>query len=298
MTVQRELFITVAINKKVCPNCEATDCHGKCRRCMSLAYCSKECQVSDWAKHKVICKTFGHIIHMTEQWKETVDESTFRMFIDTRISEVFCLSLIVLGIDAQVIYQLPVFKGCTRALALPTVVANGRAYNIAYHFTDGLLPFGIPSGSVQIPLPGDITKYELVNLLLKAVHDQFKEAPWLVPRDLDKEDFEIMRMYLCRSAIVSYCFKYDTHFASEIFREDVIKTAFGETREEFKKRMDAWIDGWMQPAGRDEAYMELSRVSLLNKDLSSISFKKKETLIRCARSLRFKERMAMSEFLR
>ena len=28
---------------------------GKCKRCNKIKYCSRECQIKDWKRHKVIC---------------------------------------------------------------------------------------------------------------------------------------------------------------------------------------------------------------------------------------------------
>ena len=43
-------------DKGVCAAC-LTVCHPlKCGRCKGVAYCSKECQATDWSKHKSLCK--------------------------------------------------------------------------------------------------------------------------------------------------------------------------------------------------------------------------------------------------
>jgi MYND finger len=41
---------------RACARCGRGDNLKKCRRCMAVRYCSKECQTADWAAHKGACR--------------------------------------------------------------------------------------------------------------------------------------------------------------------------------------------------------------------------------------------------
>ena len=47
----------------VCANCGERDNRlKKCDRCRSVAYCSRECQVADWPKHRVVCGKTSEVL--------------------------------------------------------------------------------------------------------------------------------------------------------------------------------------------------------------------------------------------
>jgi hypothetical protein len=47
---------TVTFLSKVCRLCNSKDGVRVCGRCERVYYCSKGCQVSDWRRHKLMCK--------------------------------------------------------------------------------------------------------------------------------------------------------------------------------------------------------------------------------------------------
>ena len=40
---------------KICSKCGKLDSTFKCSKCKNVYYCSKECQISHWAQHKIFC---------------------------------------------------------------------------------------------------------------------------------------------------------------------------------------------------------------------------------------------------
>ncbi|KAK7677857.1 hypothetical protein QCA50_019169 [Cerrena zonata] len=51
---------TALMEEKKCELCQKTDGSLKlCARCHLVRYCSRECQRSDWAKHKITCRAFS-----------------------------------------------------------------------------------------------------------------------------------------------------------------------------------------------------------------------------------------------
>lgn len=55
----------------------------KCAGCQMVAYCSKECQVSNWAKHKGKCKS----PYSKKDWKPDMAQVMQSSFIDERSQE-------------------------------------------------------------------------------------------------------------------------------------------------------------------------------------------------------------------
>jgi hypothetical protein len=62
---------------KECRHCKRPETHGilmKCQRCRASYYCSRECQVADWKRHKTMCKVISG---------GTVSRSTFKTSTST-----------------------------------------------------------------------------------------------------------------------------------------------------------------------------------------------------------------------
>ena len=53
---EQECEDTATFLAKVCRVCESKDGVRACGRCQKVYYCSKDCQVSDWKRHKRTCK--------------------------------------------------------------------------------------------------------------------------------------------------------------------------------------------------------------------------------------------------
>ncbi|EFX85304.1 hypothetical protein DAPPUDRAFT_314032 [Daphnia pulex] len=55
---QKELkMIEYVVAEGRCANCKKTSPNLKlCSRCLSISYCCKECQRSDWSNHKTVCQ--------------------------------------------------------------------------------------------------------------------------------------------------------------------------------------------------------------------------------------------------
>jgi hypothetical protein len=48
-----------------CAVCDKKDCKLlRCARCHFIAYCSRECQISDWKEHKPQCGAFADLLSM------------------------------------------------------------------------------------------------------------------------------------------------------------------------------------------------------------------------------------------
>ena len=58
----RDLVLSALKIRKTCPVCEEDNCEQRCSRCFSVFYCSRECQLKHFPRHKVICKTFAHVV--------------------------------------------------------------------------------------------------------------------------------------------------------------------------------------------------------------------------------------------
>lgn len=50
-----------------CDKCGSKENLKNCSKCHTVAYCGRECQVSDWPKHKQICKFFAKMGKATNE---------------------------------------------------------------------------------------------------------------------------------------------------------------------------------------------------------------------------------------
>lgn len=61
-----------------CSACNKVGTKGVCKTCENVHYCSRECQLSDWQFHKLICATSRKCNDMTwnstEPWQKKLDE--------------------------------------------------------------------------------------------------------------------------------------------------------------------------------------------------------------------------------
>jgi hypothetical protein len=62
-----------------CNHCQTANALGKCAKCQTVSYCSKECQHLDWRKHKLVCRkhlpTAPAPIPATKKATKYLDES-------------------------------------------------------------------------------------------------------------------------------------------------------------------------------------------------------------------------------
>ncbi|KAI8872123.1 hypothetical protein GQ42DRAFT_161523 [Ramicandelaber brevisporus] len=63
--------------RKVCNKCKAKDCTLCCGKCKT-AYCSRDCQVDDWASHKPLCGVLKATLPITSLDHTSFEE--FRLF--------------------------------------------------------------------------------------------------------------------------------------------------------------------------------------------------------------------------
>ena len=54
-TTTPTIHTTTNPTTKECRHCFKKDCMKKCGKCMSVWYCSRECQAKDWSEHKKVC---------------------------------------------------------------------------------------------------------------------------------------------------------------------------------------------------------------------------------------------------
>ncbi len=310
LTHQQDLVKQALANKHVCLHCEVRGCDRKCSGCRSVTYCSKQCQVADWKKHKVICRTLLQItdeIALREQSKCGLNGS-IHMFC-----EVLCCSLLLLGIeDAQVVFisalchfdiELDDLGTCLYT-TMPTVYANGRLYNpchnryrnkfkqvSVYPLPDSIE--NIHAGNLP-QLDKKITTYPLalpeswqINGQCETLEQYLREhytvctgKPWLAPNNIDQNDLMNVQKFLCRHSLERVCLEKGVDRTMRLLGDEVIHKATGESRQEFKKRMDSYkLEGF-----EEESFNKLAYMKFMDECYSALDVKY-ETRVKFAPSL-------------
>ncbi len=124
-------YVKAALEKKhICGNCETEDCHQFCSMCnKSVAYCSKNCQVSHWRKHRIICKAFRHVVKESSK----IAQENLREFFMCYPSEVLSVLLTSAGIESGLAICMAVRNqdpAPRRRMPFQAVIADGRLYDI------------------------------------------------------------------------------------------------------------------------------------------------------------------------
>ncbi len=238
----RELALVALKNRKVCPHCEADDCPQKCAKCKGVWYCNKNCQVSDWPKHKKICKIFQHVYSTIDSMKQTLFVEEFRVFGS---SEALAMLLMISGIEARVIFCLSVdTDGSVKPFT--AVFAGGRIYDICLPFMKQELP-GVFTKNIQaLPPSSEVTRDSPLGDVILELSMRTTMNPWDLPRDIDPNDRIALVKYCCRFIIGQHYLEADDKGAIlKLYdKYGAIKSAMGETSAEFKKRVDGYYRRW------------------------------------------------------
>ena len=61
---------TLLCTATCCMICDRPNCKLKCSRCLSIFYCSKQCQKQHWKTHKPVCQIFNDICNALSGYRE------------------------------------------------------------------------------------------------------------------------------------------------------------------------------------------------------------------------------------
>ncbi len=230
----RERAIAPMKDKKTCPHCQVEDCPQKCAKCKGVWYCNKECQISDWPKHKKICKIYQHVFSAVDRLRQS---SVFQEFIFLGSSEAMAVILLMSGIEAEVIFCVSIDDDGDKK-PIPQVLAGGRFYDITSPFLKHELP-GLFSRNIQaLPPAREVTANSLLGWAFTEF--QMRTSPWYIRHDIDQNDRNLLVKFACRFLIGQHYIEADDKNAIlKLYgKYETIKGAMGETTAEFKQRLD------------------------------------------------------------
>ncbi len=241
----REKAMAAVQNKKNCHNCDAENCNKKCMKCKSVAYCGKTCQVTDWPRHKRVCKIFQHVVNTFQSMSASSVANNPMMGSGT--SEAFCVILLMAGIEADLLQCVCSDHDGTKKIC-PVVLAEGRIYDIAIMFYKDIYP-DLTNRNIQ-PLPPDseiraslLMEISLIDAQNSAVSHSLYQ-PWIAPANIDYDDHQLIVRHLCR-AVIEQIYLMTNHktIVISLFNEfKTIKKATGESAEDFKTRLDGMLN--------------------------------------------------------
>ncbi len=281
----REFVQAALVLRKTCPTCEAEGCDKKCSLCYSVTYCSKDCQVSHWPKHKKICKVFwktaDFIAQTTDDIQKDFDSSTGRKFILNSISDALCAHLRMQGFKAELTCSLLKVSSWKDHIGflVQNVAVEGRIYDI--------LPWVIPNiGSKQgikiRPLPSyeEILFFHPGNLTsLKELHNHQQSLPNAIPVDIDENDWFLIARHASWSMISSLMmheFVYSTNngryhaFINQLYGNDFHEWASGKSQDDFIEDIVSILKNKPQPIYLAPAlFAEACREKWLNLKLNT-----------------------------
>ncbi len=263
----REFVQAALILRKTCPTCDAEGCHYKCSRCYSVTYCSKNCQVSNWPKHKKICQLFRRIAKLYMEVNDALQEDIHgwkgRQYISDIISDALCTHLRMQGFKAELtcsMLESPSWED-ESGLFVQSVALQGRIYDI--------LSWVIPNMSkeeIKIrPLPSYeelLFLYPSAVKIVKGLHNHQQSLPNAIPIDIDENDWFLIARHASWTRM-SYQLTHDytdhalheylgaplpnelpyNGFTNELYGNDFQVWASGKTRMEFCEEMADIVHG-------------------------------------------------------
>ncbi len=263
---QRELMTQALEQRLVCPVCE-TECKMKCTRCKSVWYCSRECQGTDWPKHKKICNLMKHVAAKLTR----MDENCAEIFSRSAGEMLYCL-LTMQGIQAEIVYcvgrvsYLPMYSSIFPGLGV--VIADGQIFDPTI-----LLPNnrffrpGVKREYKPLPKWGFSDSLELDHIKRAYINTRV-HLPTLLVYDksgIDPLDLRRMRLFEIWCIMEDhYLDVSDKESLIELFKEENIKNLQKATGVDFRIRVDKvikefgseelgrfvlvkdWIDIWKQ----------------------------------------------------
>ncbi len=235
VTYHREKAMDALKSKRICKNCDAEDCHLKCAKCKGVSYCNRDCQVTDWPKHKKICKIYQHVSkHLLSMQQEALEDFMFHGH------EVFGAILLMAGIEATVIFFVAVDWAMK---PMPLVLADGRLYDVQSPLTRREFPLSslLNREKIQpLPPPEEVEKNHFLTTTLMQQQVRSLKHPWRLPDNIENDDRNRLLRLSCRILInCHYVECGDKETILKLYgKYDTIKEAMGESTEEFKKRMD------------------------------------------------------------
>ena len=244
VTHQRELVQAALVLRKICPTCDAGDCHYKCSRCFPVTYCSKNCQVSNWPKHKKICQIFSPIAKFIKDIEEShVHDHKYLMMTMT---EALCTKLRMQGFKAEltcITLHSPALAPDT-SLYVQSVAAEGRIYDILSWV---LLNTSEEKVTIKpIPAYNDLSVDAF--LIIKELHCHQQGLPNAIPVDIDESDWFLIAKHASLTRI-SHQITHDypggclskqvpyNNFLKQLYGDDFIEWAAGKPKMEFFDEM-------------------------------------------------------------
>ncbi len=242
VSCHREKVLAALEKKKVCPNCEDADCLRKCSGCKSVSYCSKGCQISDWPKHKKICKVYQYVFTTIQGMRDL--DIYFVMMLS---NEALGLILFTLGIESEVVFCGMTIRGSmghdkvNDMKPIPVVIAEGRLYDIAIPLTRQFQMIS-PVYNLKIdalPPVHVTTKDESFVDRVMMVMELGMRSPWRLPDDIDENDHNLLTQYTSHAVIEQHYVECaDKENVIKLYEKyNTIKEATGEASEVFQKRM-------------------------------------------------------------
>ncbi len=215
---QRELVASTLKTRNVCPVCEREGCKLQCTRCKAVYYCSKTCQLKHWPTHKKICRIYDDIF-MEALKIESDDKIGHNYYAYIVLSEVFCIRLLVAGIEAEIATCTVRFKSpnlvAERFPCLITV-AEGHIYDLSRFFrknTGQLYKEILP-----IPLSDDIIEGSRLGEFLESNFPDIMNIPFHIQNksQICVDDVRQLIMFGCQ-------FYIGQHYISDNFTDNRLK---------------------------------------------------------------------------
>ncbi len=228
VTHHRQLVLRGLKNRKRCHVCKTPNCQQKCARCFSVAYCTRACQVSDWPKHKKICKIF----HRCLQVLNTAEPQALFGFLGSKAGEALTVLLLGAGIEAELTFCIYEDNDNT---GFSTTYAEGSLYHLSRRWGKEQMNPHAFRPFQPIPEVGMLGNTETQ---MKGAHAEIVFQPWSRPSTIKPEDLQLLQRCGIKCIIESHYVRFDKKFIIELYGENFIKDATGESLKQFCSHMN------------------------------------------------------------